>query len=308
MSKRNTLQAVFSTRQHMISQDFELYYYSDLHLKPVSLHSHDYYEFYFFLEGDVSILINGRSHLVSPGDFLLIPPDTPHSPSVINPDKPYRRFVLWISRDYCARLMDTSTAYGYLMQYVATSKNYLFSSDTVTFNTIHTRLFSILEEIRGNRFGKDAKVRLEIDSLLLYLNRLVHDQNASVSPRSDSLYESICDYISEHLADELSLSVLAGEFFVSKFYIAHLFKDTIGLPVHQYILKKRLAACKNAILGSVPVSRLLVQYGFHDYSSFYRAFKKEYGMSPTEYRQSHFTAEDLPESTQDIQTAPESDP
>lgn len=294
---KRKLQTAFSTRQYMISRDFELYYYSDLHLKPVPIHSHDYYEFYFFLEGDVSISIEKKSYLVFPGDFLLIPPGIPHSPTMINPDKPYRRFVLWISQDYCARLMETSTAFGYLMQYVSTSKNHLFSSDTVTFNTIHTRLFSILEEIQGNRFGKEAEILLQVNSLLLYLNRIVHSQNNSLSPNTtQNLYQNLCSYIANHLDEDLSLSVLARTFFVSKFYISHLFKDTIGLSVHQYILKKRLSACKDALLGTIPVSQLFLQYGFHDYSSFYRAFKKEYGLSPKEYRQAHLTAADLTSS------------
>ena len=111
----------------------------------------------------------------------------------------------------------------------------------------------------------------------------------------------MCEYISAHLEEDLSLSALSKEFFISKFYIAHLFKETIGLSVHQYIIKKRLSACKDALLGSIPISQLFLQYGFHDYSSFYRAFKKEYGMSPKEYRQSHLTVNDL---QKDITSAP----
>ena len=42
---RKNLQTAFSTRQYMISQDFEIYYYNDLNLEKVPLHSHDYYEF-----------------------------------------------------------------------------------------------------------------------------------------------------------------------------------------------------------------------------------------------------------------------
>ena len=45
---KKNLQSAFSTRQYMLSKDFEIYYYNDTRLKPVKSHSHDYYEFYFF--------------------------------------------------------------------------------------------------------------------------------------------------------------------------------------------------------------------------------------------------------------------
>ena len=43
------LQTKFSTRQYMLSRDFEIYYYNEPASEKVSIHSHDYYEFYFFL-------------------------------------------------------------------------------------------------------------------------------------------------------------------------------------------------------------------------------------------------------------------
>ena len=51
----------FSTRQYMLSKDFEIYYYSDKHLKNMDSHFHNYYEVYFFLEGNVSIWIRDKA-------------------------------------------------------------------------------------------------------------------------------------------------------------------------------------------------------------------------------------------------------
>ena len=70
----------FNTRQYMQSGDFELFYYNDTALKSVDAHEHDYYEFYFFLEGDVTYHIGDKSYQLEYGDCLLIPPDTPLSP------------------------------------------------------------------------------------------------------------------------------------------------------------------------------------------------------------------------------------
>lgn len=55
---------------------------------------------------------------------------------------------------------------------------------------------------------------------------------------------------------------------MSKYHISHIFKDNMGIPLHQYILKKRLHASKNAILSDHPISHVYLQYGFKDYTSF----------------------------------------
>ena len=86
------LQTKFSTRQYMLSRDFEIYYYNEPASEKVSIHSHDYYEFYFFLEGDVSIWIEGEQYPLKYGDMVLIPPGIKHMAVVHGNEIPYRRF------------------------------------------------------------------------------------------------------------------------------------------------------------------------------------------------------------------------
>ena len=68
---KKNLQTAFITRQHMLSRDFELYYYNDHNLSKVDLHSHNYYEFYFFMEGDVSIQIGTEVYPIHFGDIKM---------------------------------------------------------------------------------------------------------------------------------------------------------------------------------------------------------------------------------------------
>ena len=46
------------------------------------------------------------------------------------------------------------------------------------------------------------------------------------------------------------------------------------MSAHQYITRKRLDACKDAILGDEPIGQICQQFGFSDYTSFYRRFKR----------------------------------
>ncbi len=281
MKKR--LQTQFSTRQYMLSKDFEIYYYNDTSLTNVDSHTHNYYEFYLFLEGDVSIEIDGILYPVSFGDIMLILPHLPHRPMIHSLDVPYRRVVFWVSQEYANHLMETAPEYGYVMQYAATNKEYLFHNERIAFYTIQSKALRLIEELQSAHFGKHEQVTICVNDLLLSLNRLIYEQkHTKKAPEELSLYQNLCAFIEEHLDEDLSLDRLSTEFYVSKYHISHIFKENLGISIHQYITKKRLSLCREAIIGNMSITKAYQTFGFGDYSSFYRAFKKEYGISPKE--------------------------
>lgn len=284
---KKKFQTQFSARQYMLSRDFELYYYSDTARPQMLLHSHGYYEFYFFLEGDVSIQIGKDVFPLTAGDLIVIPPGLSHVAVIHSMTLPYRRFVFWISQEFCRHLFDLSPDYGYLMQLVQTRKDYIFHNDKITFNSIQSKILRLLEEMQTDRFCREPQIALCVNDLILHLNRLVYERNHSEPKQeTESLYQSLCGYIEDHIDEDLSLDRLSGEFYVSKYHISHVFKENLGLSIHQYITKKRLSHCREAILGGLDVTRAYQTWGFGDYSSFYRAFKKEYGLSPKDFRDS----------------------
>ncbi len=283
------LQTAFHHRQYMLSQDFEIYYYSDKDIKSVPGHSHNYYEFYFFLGGEILMDINGQALSPRFGDMILIPPGIPHHVKIIDSGSFYQRFIFWISRKYYEQLIRLSPDYGYLPRQVSQTGTHLYHFDIFTFHAIQSKLFQLIEELNSERFGKSTKLTLSVSELLFFLNRSVYEtENLPSLQKEHTLYQNLLSYIQAHLEDELSLDSLSKAFFVSKFHISHIFKQNLGISLHQYIIKKRLAASRDAILGNVEISEAALLSGFKDYSSFYRAFCKEYGLSPKKYRQQYF--------------------
>lgn len=275
----------FNARQYMKDNTFEIFYYNDLDLKHVEKHAHPYYEIYFFLNGEVVYEVDGRRYGLRYGDYLLIPPETRHHPVFLSPGQDYRRFVLWLNKSFYQKLVSQTEDFAYGFGQAAEKKQYHFRTEFIISHDIQGRLLEILEERRGKRPFHETAARLAVSSFLLYLNRITWDILNQVPHRyENALYLNICDYINNHLDEDLSLNRLAAFFYVGKYHISHVFKDNMGLSPHQYILKKRLQASKNGILSGIPLSSLCQQYGFSDYSGFYRAFKKEFGLSPKEFR------------------------
>lgn len=271
----------------MLSQDFEIYYYSDRILPNVTAHTHDYYEFYFFLEGNIIMYIDGKEFVPTPGTMIIIPPNLPHYARLLDGDVPYRRFVFWVTEDFLNNLGAISEDYLYLIYRTKTKGNFLINKfNEIEFNTIQGKVFSLIDEIHSKRFGRDAKILLCVSDFILALNRMVFEAQHPnvVESDSDTLYQSIIQYIETHIDEDLSLDLLADKLHVSKFHISHVFSDTNGLPLHKYITKKRLDMCRDAILSGQDISLVAEAYGFSDYSVFYRAFVKEYGKSPKKYR------------------------
>ena len=277
----NNLSSVFLNRQYMISKDFEIYYYKDRNLRNVETHSHDYYEFYFFLEGEVTMFYSDSSHRMKNGDMVIIPPGMQHDVQIHEPAVPYRRVVFWITKSFLSKLSVHSEEFLFLTG-KADDSGFAWHFNEVTFNTVQRKIFHVIEEIFSNRFGRRMAVALGINDLLLFLNRTVYE---SLHPErygksEKKLDRNLIRYIEEHINEDLRLDTLSELFFVSKYHISHLFKDKMGISLHQYILKKRLAMSKDALINGRKPSEVFREYGFSDYSVFYRAFVKEFGLSP----------------------------
>ena len=285
------LRSEFNSRQYMLARDFEVFYYSDRNFRTVGRHSHPYTEVYLFCEGEVDMEIGARTCPLRPGDVLVLPPGTEHR-AVVRGEAPYRRFVFWLSEEFCAALRNESPDYLKLFDRVRREKDYLCHLDSLEFNSLRGKLFALLEELHTDRFGRDAQFAVCARDLLLTLERIVlgkTEPHAKGEARSS--YQLITDCIAARLGEDLSLDALSRELFLNKYYIAHLVRENTGLSLHQYITKKRLAACCEAIQGGESITRACARLGFANYSSFYRAFVKEYGASPSDYlRERIFTA------------------
>ncbi len=93
-------------------------------------------------------------------------------------------------------------------------------------------------------------------------------------------------YIDNNLDFELSLESLSKMALYSPFHFHRIFKALVGETLHAYIIRKRIEKTASVLLHKrhVSITELSLQYGFNSNASFTRAFKRFYGISPSEFR------------------------
>lgn len=99
----------------------------------------------------------------------------------------------------------------------------------------------------------------------------------------DLLADEVFLFIRAHPDEDLSLARLEKEFYVSGAHISRTFRQAAGVGLHAYITKVRIDLSKKYILQGCPVQEVFARCGFGSYNHFFKAFKKECGMTPREY-------------------------
>lgn len=96
----------------------------------------------------------------------------------------------------------------------------------------------------------------------------------------------LVDYMEENLADRPRLDDLAGQACLSKYHLHRLFKSVTGQTAGDYMLSRRLARSVPLLSGTkLRTSDIAAELGFYDHSAFCHAFKREFGISPSQYRE-----------------------
>ena len=103
--------------------------------------------------------------------------------------------------------------------------------------------------------------------------------------REERTIYGITRYLQEHLAEEVSLSVLAEKFHLNSQYISQLFKSEIGVNFLNYLTNIRMEKAKKLLLTtSLSIAEVSEQSGYGDYRVFTKVFKKTEGITPSQYR------------------------
>ena len=231
-----------------------------------------------FLSGKAAYHIEGKSYYLKPWDILLVNRHAIHKPE-IDFSVPYERFVLWIRDDI------KSTELLRCFQKAIDRSYNLIRLDSDTQEKLKQLLYELEAALKDEKFGSDLLGTALFTQFMVYVNRIFLEKQYIFDKKSytfDSQIASILQYINHNLKEDLSVETLSARYYVSKYHLMRKFKQETGYTLHNYIVNKRLLMARTLISNGMPVTKAAQESGFAEYSTFSRAYRKQFKTNPSE--------------------------
>lgn len=260
-----------------LKEDFRLFHINDQTKKDFSYHYHDFHKIIVFISGKVTYHIEGKAYHLKPRDILLVSQGAIHKPE-IDPLVPYERYIFWIRDDLSCQELNTC------FQKANDRSFNLVRADSALQERLKDLLPEIEQTLQNKHFGDTVLRNALFTQFMIYINRIFLRTSSSPDKKtysSDTQVEQLLKYINRNLSENLSIDQLANRFFFSKYHMMRKFKNETGYTIHNYITSKRLLMARSLISQGMPVMKAAQASGFHDYTTFVRAYKKQFGKAPS---------------------------
>lgn len=260
-----------------LKEDFRLFHINDQTKKDFSYHYHDFHKIIVFISGKVTYHIEGKAYHLKPRDILLVSQGAIHKPE-IDPSVPYERYIFWIHDDLSCQELNTC------FQKANDRSFNLVRADSALQERLKDLLPEIEQTLQNKHFGDTVLRNALFTQFMIYINRIFLRTSSSPDEKtysSDTQVEQLLKYINRNLSENLSIDQLAERFFLSKYHMMRKFKNETGYTIHNYITSKRLLMARSLISQGIPVMKAAQASGFHDYTTFVRAYKKQFGKAPS---------------------------
>ena len=254
-------------------------------------HQCNYYSMLYLMEGNAHLQIQDVSVHVFPGDFYLIPPNTPYAataaPESIGIVLDMRKSFL--NSNYKSLFQDDARLERFFI-------NSLNQDSSSTHLAIHTnassmhrdRILDIFAEYINQESFSNAAMKNLFSLLMIDLLRDSNTRIESPTPisGSDTLYQTILDEIRRNY-QTLSLSELAEKTHFSKQYICKIIKEKSGNTFQNLLLHTRLKMVAQYLNDTaLSIEEIAFLCGFSTPAHLSRCFKQNFGITPSAYRKS----------------------
>ncbi len=239
----------------------------DIGIHQKVFHTHS--EIFLLLNGNVEYIDENSRTIIQPRTLVVIPHGVYHQFVVHGDVSEYERCVLDINPAYASA--------DHFRNLLGEQALFILPTESGILDAFG-RLRKYVEE----PFAEDFHILLEaVATEILSLIRHERLSSPVVKTAQDPLSVKAMEYIHAHLDQPLSLRELADACFVSPSTLSHTFRKSYGISVMQYAQNKKLTMAKLYIRKGHSPGEAARMCGYLDYSTFYRAYLREYDSAPT---------------------------
>lgn len=278
MKTDNNFKKIFDT-------DFSLSYHVDDSYSMETYHFHNVFEIYFACTGGLKYFVENRIYPVEKNDLFVFNHSDLHRIGIA-PGIRYERSIIIFNPDYISSLSTDST--DLLECFLNRKPNFshrLHLTDEQA-DTYRELFQKAQQQFHTEEYGADVRKKIALAEILLFINRLYRETPNSVPLQTDGGYgkvKPILGYINENIYRKLSLDDISGRFYINKYYLCKVFKETTGFTVNEYITYRRIILASELLRKNIPVSQAAEMTGFQNDSHFITTFKRFVGITPKQY-------------------------
>lgn len=264
-----------------LTNGFELNSFAEHNIQRVYRHYHEFYELYLFIEGDAEFVIEERAVPLRPNTLLMLPPETMHSLRFLDGESAYRRTVLWIAPELFDRVSPE--------RWDAPQELLAMGTDAAALEGLLALLDQEQSRLERDFSNYEGRETVYADYVRLILIQLCRMKDHAVAP--SSFLRGTQAYIEAHVTGDLSAGAIARALHTGKSHLMRRFRAEAGVSLHQYVLKLRLQTARRLLSRGDTAAQAADLAGFSDYTTFYKAFVREFGMSPSRFREGFHVAD-----------------
>ena len=274
-----------ATAMLMRGDDYEAGITRDESAGQIPSAAREVFEMMCVTQGSAEYWVEDQHYKLKAGDILLVPVGMMVGATLKARGCPFERVGVWMSRRYMTflKLQDDEADFSFTL--AQRTAHYLVRLPKDKREGIEGAFQALAEECQSDRMNAELSTKALLAALCVQINRLVREAGSDVMLAGDgNRLSPVLTYIHEHCTTSLSVENLAQQFGYSPSHLAHSFKKQMGTSLYHYVLLRRLQIGRQAMLSGVPVKEAYQRCGFGDYAGFYRAFIKEFGLSPQQYK------------------------